>query len=55
MIWLIGNRGMLGTDVESLMKDRKLQYDGSDLELDITNIGALRGYSAGKDIEWIIN
>jgi len=55
MIWLIGNRGMLGTDVESLLKNRKLQYTSSDLEFDITNIGALRSYAAGKDIEWIIN
>jgi len=55
MIWLIGNMGMLGTDVERLLKNRKLQYDGSDLELDITNIEALRDYSTGKDIEWIIN
>ena len=46
---------MLGTDVESLLRDSKLQYNGSDMELDITNIEALRAYSAGKDIEWIIN
>ena len=47
--------GMLGRDVERLLNDRKLQYDGSDLELDITNIEPLRDYSAGQDIEWIIN
>ena len=46
---------MLGTDVERLLKKKKFRFIGSDLELDITNIEGIRGFSAGKDIEWIIN
>ena len=55
MIWLIGNRGMLGTDVARLLKERKLDYVGSDLELDIIDLDSLRGYASGKAIGWIIN
>jgi len=55
MIWLIGNRGMLGTDVERLLKVRNFQFIGSDLELDITDHKALQDFSTGKDIKWIVN
>jgi dTDP-4-dehydrorhamnose reductase len=55
VIWLIGNRGMLGTDVERLLKKRKLSYVGSDLELDIMDLYTLQSYTVGKAIDWIIN
>jgi dTDP-4-dehydrorhamnose reductase len=55
MIWLIGNRGMLGTDVERLLKERKLGFASSDLELDITDLNALQRYADRKSVEWIIN
>jgi dTDP-4-dehydrorhamnose reductase len=55
MIWLIGNRGMLGTEVEALLGNHKKSYIASDQEVDITNIDALQKFSAGRSISWIIN
>ncbi len=46
---------MLGTDVERLLKKRKLDYVGSDLELDIMDLNALRRFASGKTNKWIIN
>ena len=46
---------MLGTDVERLLKKRKLDYVGSDLELDIMDLNALQRHTGGKSIDWIIN
>ena len=44
MIWLIGNKGMLGNDVEKLLKERGLTYWASDKEIDITNYSILKGF-----------
>ena len=33
MIWLIGNKGMLGSEVEKLLKERGLTYWASDKEI----------------------
>jgi dTDP-4-dehydrorhamnose reductase len=55
MIWLIGNKGMLGTEVELLLKEKKLTYVASDQEVDITNPDDLHAFSADKPISWIIN
>jgi dTDP-4-dehydrorhamnose reductase len=55
MIWLIGNKGMLGSEVEKLLKKNNLSYIASDREVDITNYTALENYGQGKKIEWVIN
>lgn len=57
MIWLIGNKGMLGSDVERLLKKNNLSYLASDQEVDITDHPSLEKYAQeqGKKIEWIIN
>jgi len=55
MIWLIGNKGMLGQDLEILLKRKRLSYSASDKEVDITNFQSLQKFSEGKKIEWIIN
>lgn len=55
MIWLIGNRGMLGADVERLLERRSLSYRTSDTDVDITDYGALRAYAASYPVDWIIN
>ena len=55
MIWLIGNKGMLGTEVEALLKEKEWAYIASDQEIDITNLDELRIFSAVKPISWIIN
>ncbi len=58
MIWLIGNKGMLGTDVECLLKLRKLPFTASDLEIDITEKSQLINFIDNKkldNIDCIIN
>ncbi|MHB8111788.1 MAG: dTDP-4-dehydrorhamnose reductase [Syntrophorhabdaceae bacterium] len=55
MIWLIGNKGMLGREVEALLKKKELSYVATDQEIDITNLDELRIFSADKPISWIIN
>lgn len=55
MIWLIGNKGMLGNDVEKLLKERGLIYWASDKEIDISDYKALEKFGKDKKIKWIIN
>src|SRR5680860_40150 len=55
MIWLIGNKGMLGNDIEKLLKERGLTYWASDKEVDIGDYKALDKYVKDKEISCIIN
>jgi len=55
MIWLIGNKGMLGSDVEKLLKERGITYWVSDKEVDISDYKALEKFGKDKKIKWVIN
>ena len=70
MIWVIGNKGMLGTEVCRQLAEKNYNFVGTDRETDITSIDALEGFVdsvetnayfpskiAHKDrkITWIIN
>jgi len=55
MIWLIGNKGMLGCEVEKLLKERGLTYWASDNEVDISDYKALEKFGKDKKIKWVIN
>jgi len=55
MIWLIGNKGMLGQEVEKLLKRKKLTYLVSDKEVDITDYPILQEFTKNIELEWIIN
>jgi len=55
MIWLVGNRGMLGTEVEKLLRQHDLPYISSDKEVDITDQDQLKQFVFDKPISWIIN
>jgi len=55
MIWLIGNKGMLGNDVEKLLEERGLTYCVTDKEVDIGDYKALEKFGKDKKIKWIIN
>ena len=55
MIWLIGNKGMLGSDVEKLLKERGLTYWVSDKEVDISDYKVLEKFGKDKEIKWVIN
>jgi len=55
MIWLIGNRGMLGTEVEALLRKHGMPYIASDKEVDITDKRQLQHFVAESSLSWIIN
>jgi len=56
MIWLIGNKGMLGTELSLLLEKEKIPFIGTDIEVDITSINSLREFiSVNNSIKWIIN
>ena len=55
MIWLIGNKGMLGSVVEKLLKERGFIYWTSDKEIDIGDYKALEKFGRDKKIKWVIN
>ncbi len=55
MIWLIGNKGMLGSNVETLLKRQSMPCITTDIDVDITDYAALRDFAAPHKIDWIIN
>ncbi|MDR2095994.1 MAG: dTDP-4-dehydrorhamnose reductase [Treponema sp.] len=60
MIWLIGNRGMLGTELSLVLEKQGLACMGTDREIDITQPNALTFFAerqavTGVPINWIIN
>ena len=68
MIWLIGCKGMLGTEVAKQLDQNKYHWVGTDKEIDITDADALMSFvksvetasyldtsSNDKHIKWIIN
>ncbi|MBQ4497585.1 MAG: dTDP-4-dehydrorhamnose reductase [Spirochaetaceae bacterium] len=55
MIWLIGSKGMLGTEIARQLSENKMDFVGTDIDVDITNIDALRSFAKGTRINWIIN
>lgn len=55
MIWLIGNKGMLGSEVERLLKERGFICWASDKEVDVGDYKALEKFGKDKKIKWIIN
>jgi len=55
MIWLIGNKGMLGNEIEELLEEQWFPYWVSDKEVDITDYKALEKFGKDKKMKWIIN
>ena len=56
MIWLIGCKGMLGSEVAKQLGKQGLDFVGSDKEVDITEYKALENFSKNNPgIKWIIN
>ncbi|GAB1482753.1 dTDP-4-dehydrorhamnose reductase [Treponema sp.] len=55
MIWLIGNRGMLGTELSEALEHAGLPFLGTDREVSILDEKALVDFAEGKAITWIIN
>jgi len=55
MIWLIGCKGMLGTEIALQLTENKIDFTGTDIDVDITNPQALAEFVKGKTISYIIN
>ena len=55
MIWLVGNQGMLGTEVHHRLQLREVKHVATDLDVDITDKQALSKFSAPLDLSWIVN
>ena len=60
MIWLIGCKGMLGTEVSNQLDKNNFSWIGTDREVDIINYESLEDFanknsSSDNKIDWIIN
>ena len=55
MIWLIGCKGMLGTEISRKLSENKIDFVGTDIDVDITNPQTLADFAKGKEISYIIN
>lgn len=55
MIWVVGARGMLGTELCRLLETEGLPFVGSDREVDILDPEAIASFASGKGIGWIVN
>lgn len=70
MIWLIGCKGMLGSEIARQLEENKLPWIGTDREVDITDLQALENFANStrtssyfpselthtqRQINWIIN
>ncbi len=58
MIWLVGSRGMLGTEVARQLEASRLPFVSSDMEVDITKAPEIRRFvdaNLRDGLAWIIN
>lgn len=55
MIWLIGDKGMLGRQIAAELKKNDIYFYSSDKNVDIRDIGGLEKFVSNKSIDWIIN
>jgi dTDP-4-dehydrorhamnose reductase len=59
MIWLVGNKGMLGTEVESLLRENGAQFAASDREVDVSQPGVVAEFLGSilrtARLTWIVN
>ena len=58
MIWLVGSKGMLGAEVEALLKERGMRHVATDRDVDVTKSEAIKRFLSSlgpEQPEWIIN
>ncbi|UCB46220.1 MAG: dTDP-4-dehydrorhamnose reductase [Spirochaetota bacterium] len=55
MIWLLGNRGQLGQDVEQLLVEKQEKFISSDIEVDKRDKERLKSFVNGKQVDWIVD
>lgn len=56
MVWLIGCKGMLGSEIARQLEQNDVAFIGTDRDVDITDSSALEKFAAGHEgITWIVN
>jgi len=55
MVWLIGNKGMLGTQLCHTLSENKIEFTGTDSNVSILDYQALEDFASGKEISCIVN
>ncbi len=55
MIWVIGNKGMLGQELCIMLEAEKIPFTGTDREVSILDKEALASFSAAKKPTFIVN
>lgn len=55
MIWLIGCKGMLGSEIARQFEENKIEYVGTDREVDFTDYTSIQNFSKDKKIDFIVN
>jgi dTDP-4-dehydrorhamnose reductase len=55
MVLLTGSKGMLGTEIEILLRIYKLPFCATDKEVDISDNNAVEAFCKEKKFDWIIN
>lgn len=55
MIWVIGYKGMLGSEICRQLTENNIQFVRSDVDVDITDIEALDQFAKCWAVTWIIN
>jgi dTDP-4-dehydrorhamnose reductase len=59
LIWIVGSKGMLGTELSMLLEKSELPFAGTDRGVDITNMAELTAAHAKlaekRQVKWIIN
>ena len=56
MVWVIGSKGMLGSEIVKQLELNEISFIGTDREVDITNQTELDSFAAkNPGINWIVN
>jgi len=55
MIWLVGDRGMLGAELAEAFSRKGIGFVGTGREVDILDPECLAKFAAGRGISWIVN
>ena len=51
MIWLIGYKGMLGSEIARQLSENKIEFVGTDIDVDIISYEALSEFASNKSIK----
>ena len=55
MVWIIGCKGMLGSEVCRTLFEKNIDFTGTDSSVSILDYSVLENFAGGKDISFIVN